>query len=118
MLWRENIKSVSHRYPHESSATLPGPRDCEFVITESDFGCVLLWDHFDPAQVLKACDCFEYQSCEHDEWESSEAHAFIQSLRSSAWHALPEYDGAEWGAPKTIAEKRAEYRAKQIAERL
>jgi hypothetical protein len=28
---------------------------------------------FDPVQVLKSCDCYEYQSCEHDGWEDSEA---------------------------------------------
>lgn len=102
MLWQENIKSVSHRYPHESSATLPGPIDEDFVITAKDIPALLA--DFNPVQILKSCDCYAYQTCEHDEWEQSEAHTFIESLRSSAWHSLPGYDAAEWRAPeiKTI----------------
>jgi hypothetical protein len=36
MLWRENIASVSARYPNESSATLPGPVGESFTITPND----------------------------------------------------------------------------------
>jgi hypothetical protein len=102
MLWLENIKSVSHRYPNESSGTLPGPIRENFVIMATDIPACLA--EFKPVQVFKSCDCYAYQTCEHDEWEASEAHTFIQSLRNSAWHALPGYDDAEWGAPelKTI----------------
>lgn len=102
MLWRENIKSVSHRYPNESSATLPGPIDENFVIEPKDIPACLA--EFKPVQVLKSCDCYGYQTCEHEDWETSEAHTFIQALRARAWHSLPGYDDAEWGAPaiKTI----------------
>jgi hypothetical protein len=103
MLWRENIKSVSHRYPHESSETLPGPINEQFVIEPTDIHC--MWETFDPVQVLKALACYEYQSCEHPEWEDSEAFAFCKSLEKSAICVLPGYEEAEWGAPKTAAEK-------------
>lgn len=99
MLWCENIKSVSHRYPNESSDTLPGPADTDFVVKSYDFTRTH-FDRFDPVQVLKSCSCYEYQSCEHPEWEDSEAHAFIETLRSYAIHALPGYDDAAWGAPE------------------
>src|ERR1035438_1724557 len=36
MLWRENIASVSARYPNESSATLPGPCNEDCVIQPAD----------------------------------------------------------------------------------
>lgn len=97
MLWRENIKSVSARYPHESSATLPGTRAADFIVTEADFPACC--HSFDPVQVLKACNCFDYQSCEHDEWRESLACAFIQALKEKMMRALPTYDDAEWGAP-------------------
>jgi len=98
LLWRENIASVSARYPKESSATLPGPCNESFVIEPADFPA---WFRvFDSVQVIKACDCYEYQSCEHEGWKTSEAHAFISALRSAAWHALPGYEEAEWGAPR------------------
>lgn len=101
MLWCENIKSVSHRYPNESSGTLPGPRNCGFVIEPHNFSSFTT--DFDPIQVIKACHCYEYQSCEHPEWETSEAYCFIESLKSAAVRQLPGYESAAWGIP----EKRA-----------
>lgn len=98
MLWQENIKSVSCRYPGESSGTLPGPRNGSFVVEASDFSAFFEFPNL--IQVLKACDAFEYQSCEHDEWQDSEACAFINSLRKQAWTALPGYEEAAWGAPE------------------
>lgn len=98
MLWRENIRSVSHRYPGESSATLPGPIEHE-VIEAKDFQRVL-WTEFNPVQVLKAIACFEYQSCEHSEWEKSEAYQFCKALRHTAINALVGYSDASWGAPE------------------
>lgn len=97
MLWRENIKSVSARYPNESSATLPGPRGVEFVVEDKDLK--IGWMEFNPVQVLKSAQCYSYQSCEHDEWEQSEAFAFIRSLKDAAIHSLPGYEQAEWGSP-------------------
>lgn len=97
LLWRENIKSVSARYPNESSETLPGPLEHE-TITARDFRHT--FDSINPVQVLKACDCLEYQSCEHDGWIESEAHTILNRLRRDAIHALHGYDDAEWGAPE------------------
>lgn len=101
MLWQENIKSVQCRYPdtYNNPQDMPGPIDEDFRITQQDHR-FCLWDRFDPVQVLKACNCYRYQSCEHPAWESSEAHAFIQSLKSHAISSLPGYENAEWGAPK------------------
>ena len=104
MLWLENVKSVSARYPGESSGKLPGPIGGSFVIESAD---ITHWPQIEPVQVLKACDCYAYQTCEHDEWKDSQAHAFIERLRSAAVHALPGYDAAEWGAPKKQKTMRA-----------
>jgi hypothetical protein len=99
MLWRENVASVSHRYPNESSSTLPGPSDRSgFVITARDF--TVCFDRFEPAQVCKACDCYDYQSCEHNGWNTCESKAFTEMLRRAAMNALPGYDSAKWGAPQ------------------
>jgi hypothetical protein len=59
----------------------------------------IYWLTFDPVQVIKAADCYAYQSCESDDWEKTEAYSFIESLKASAMRALTGYDGAEWGAP-------------------
>ena len=97
-LWLENIRSVSARYPGESSGTLPGPGCGSYVILATDFSRNR-WQEMDPVQVLKAIDAYAYQSCEHDGWESSEAHAICEALRHRAIQALPGYEEAEWGAP-------------------
>ena len=49
-----------------------------------------------PVQAIKLVHCYEYQSCEHDGWETSEAHRFTTALLSSLEHSLPGYDDAPW----------------------
>jgi hypothetical protein len=46
--------------------------------------------------VLKAIDCYEYQSCEHDGWETSTAKAYCEGLRRYVIGCLPGYDDAPW----------------------
>lgn len=99
MLWQENIKSVSHRYPGETTATLPGPVGENHTITIEDI-CHNHWPVFDPVQVIKAIHCYEYQTCEHPEWEQSQAFAFCKHLERAAIDVLPGYEDAEWGAPE------------------
>jgi hypothetical protein len=100
MLWDENRKSTHARYPDtiEDFSNAPGP--CEESFLYDQHRAASHYEVYDLAQVLKSCDCFEYQACEHDGWKESEAHAFIMALRSAAWHALPGYENAVWGAPK------------------
>ncbi len=86
MLWDENYASVCYRYKHDDSgapAFTYRPRPTEF----------------DPVQVIKACHCLAYQSCEHPGWEASEAKQFIDALQNAAVHALDGYNEAEWGVP-------------------
>ncbi len=97
ILWQENIASVSARYPGETPDTLLGPVGETFELTTRD---VTVFSDADPVQVLKACDCYEYQSCEHEGWHTSDAKKIIEALRGCAWRALPGYDSAAWGAPE------------------
>jgi hypothetical protein len=46
--------------------------------------------------VLKAIDCYRYQSCEHPGWASSEAQQFCLALQALAINHLPGYDQAPW----------------------
>lgn len=105
VLYGENVKSVSARYPNDkSSATLPGPISAQ-AITERDFGPRVLWTDFDPVQVLATIACLSYQSCEHSEWEKSEAFAILEAIKDRAIRALVGYDDAVWGAPEPIQAK-------------
>lgn len=99
MLWNENVRSVAERYP-DDPFELPGPVGAAPYQFE-DKG--YRWQIIEPAQVLKSCDCYEYQSCETDDWEDTQACAFIQALRREAIRALQRYDGAVWGAPKPVS---------------
>ena len=84
MLWAENRLSVDHRY--DENEIEPGPyvfRHSASVVTS-------------PVAILKAINCYEYQSCEHPEWETSEAHAFCEALTGAMVQSLPGYEAAEW----------------------
>lgn len=103
MLWNENILSVTHRYPDCKDADgtvkydrLPGVTNEVYLYQHP---LAQGWGRIDPVAVLKACSCYEYQSCEHKGWEDSDAHNVIESIRSVAISSLPGYEDAEWGAP-------------------
>lgn len=91
-LWCTNVASVLYRYPEDTPATAPGPIGDTYYYGRH----VPKPIKFNPVQMLKACHCYDYQSCEHPEWESSEAYAIVRSIESSAMRALPGYDDAEW----------------------
>jgi hypothetical protein len=95
MLWEENIKSVLARYPNDTRDSMPGPNHENYQITAADF-CAM-FSAPAPVSLLKSIQCYEYQSCEHDEWTSSEAHAFCRNLVAAAIRVLPGYDAAPWG---------------------
>jgi hypothetical protein len=107
MLWNECVASVSHRYPNDAPDSLPGPvmepGEGYFYGPHRFCHCPQL----DPVQVIKACHCYAYQSCEHPEWEASEAYAFVSALESIATHYLPGYEKAEWGAPQAAYQTRS-----------
>ncbi len=97
MLWNANTESVSYRYSDSDPFDLPGcSGDAPYLYTESKAA----WGHIDPVQVMKACRCLNYQSCEHPEWKESSACSFLNELCITAMAKLPGWDGAEWGAPK------------------
>lgn len=93
ILVSENVASVSYRYPDDDvdAGELPGPTDAYYLgpYVYSDPRYVLT-----PAEVFKAIDCLDYQSCEHPEWRSSEAYALLRSLREAACGAVDGYSAA------------------------
>lgn len=79
VLLAENARSVNHRYAAD---------DWESVFEYSPMRGQLT-----PLHVLGAIDYYEYQSCEHPDWDESEAHAFCDALRRAAIERLP---GHKW----------------------
>jgi hypothetical protein len=105
MLLAENFRSVNHRYAEE------GEPAGMYEYREPKVGPI----GYNPVQVLKAIHCLEYQSCEHPEWETSEARAFLKALEARTIRKIPGYDAAEWGPPPDPAE--LERRVKEDAAR-
>ena len=85
VLLDENTRSVNHRYEERDAAE--SYRYKRFLKTN-------------PANVLGLIDCLDYQSCEHPEWETSEAYTILQALQSAAIHQLPGYEWTIPGGPR------------------
>ena len=102
-LWMENVNSVFHRYPDsvDDPEGAPGPIGEDYIITEEDLA-FCFHRPFNPVQVLKACQCYAYQACEHEGWKTSEAKAFIDELTQAYIGKLPGYEDAKWGSPNYL----------------
>ncbi len=87
MLWAECQKSIRYRYP----------ADPESDVIYGDHESRRIDERPSPIALLKACDCYAYQSCEHNGWEKSEACRFIAEARIEIIRKLPGWDDAPWG---------------------
>ena len=56
-------------------------------------GRQMLWE---PVELLSALACYEYQACETEDWESTEAAAFCRALRKELISRLSGYSEAPW----------------------
>lgn len=102
MLWDENEASVNDRYPdcegEELPGTIAGMPTVEAIAYR--FERKVLPDKNRLAQIITACHCYDYQACEHDGWENSQAKKLVDSIKGQAVRKLPGMDEAAWGAPK------------------
>ena len=87
MLMNENTASVNFRYSEDDLAE---------PYTYAPFGKM-------PTAIegVKLVQCYEYQSCEHADWETSKAKRFCEVLISYLISNLPGYDDAPWGWQET-----------------
>lgn len=84
-LYAQNVRSVNHRYNDKT------PSKFEFRwVTGS------VTNH-SAAEIIKACDCYMYQSNETPRADRTEAFAIIQAIREQAVCRVPGYSEAEWG---------------------
>ncbi|KKN76504.1 hypothetical protein LCGC14_0370130 [marine sediment metagenome] len=93
MLLDENIKSVMSRYEDRTITDLPG--SAEYLIPFKH----RFTEVPSAIEAIKLTHCYEYQSCEHEEWEASEAKAFCSALIEDKIGELPGYDDAPWNWP-------------------
>ncbi len=95
MLWAENVASVQARYPDTiDSGEYPGR--IGFTLHDvADYTWPMRTPRLTAAEGLKALDGYEYQSCEHDGWHTSEAYRFCEALRRVLVGHVPGYSEAD-----------------------
>lgn len=96
VLYLENVRSVQHRYPEDTWETLPGPISKPLHCTVSNEEFYRHSDKINAVELLKLCNCIEYQSCETDDYKSSIAWRVLEAIRDAAVRRLPGYEEAEW----------------------
>lgn len=123
MLWDENLESIHYRYPdtEESHRSYPGPLTFRGPTTvaryryrdRGDRVRTQVWNRekggyaqhtvkLTPTVLLKAAECYDYQTCEHPEYANSRTRALIQALcekltADGARSDGPEASAAPWG---------------------
>ncbi|WP_436528284.1 hypothetical protein [Actinoplanes sp. HUAS TT8] len=90
MLWKENLASVTYRYPHDRDGGRPAPhgfrdRDVDTYQYRPYPG------RLDPDVVEAAAASLRYQSCEHPGWKDSPAARWVNHLHQLAVDRVPAY---------------------------
>lgn len=93
-LVKTNVESVRFRYPGDGYDDMPGPIDNGFAIAAAvnDEYTFQRTQDFSTGELLAAITCYEYQSCEHDGWETSYAREFCDRLRKHLCRQVPDYE--------------------------
>lgn len=103
MLRAENARSVAFCYSEPAKAA---PYTFERIAVRLDV-----------PQLLRAVQCLEYQSCETDDWQETEAYRFLQKVRELCIEALTSGErNLEWGAPDVIDTGRGLRYASRLGE--
>jgi hypothetical protein len=92
LLWRENVASVDYRYnlAKRRPLELAGYNLAVETYTHQPLAA---W----PAAVARIAACYDYQSCEHDGYQASEARQFYLRIAAAFPETLPGYDDMPWG---------------------
>jgi hypothetical protein len=85
LLWAQNVKSVNYRYNETDTAETYHFEDQLFDYDRN------------PVVIIKAVQCWQYQSCEDPDHASSEAWEWSNAILGSAISRLPGYNDAPWG---------------------
>lgn len=70
-LYSENVRSVNARYGERTKRT-------GFTYKPVPI------NHLTAADIIKACDCLDYQSCETETWRNTEAHRILERIKAVA----------------------------------
>jgi hypothetical protein len=87
VLYLENLRSLNHRYKDSEPDAPFEPRSYVFNLGTQPLS---------PVEALKACQCYDYQACETDDYERTHAAKLVEQIRSWAISRLAGYDEAKW----------------------
>jgi hypothetical protein len=88
ILLEENVRSVNYRY---------GGRIGDDEKNAAALYCFTYAARpLSPVQLIKAVHCLDYQSCETEDWETTQAWRICQAVLSAATGRLPGYEAAAW----------------------
>lgn len=85
ILYDENNRSLKARYQASNG---PDFNSLSYVFSRGE--------KLSAVECLKACDCYDYQSCETENYKKSVAYALVEQTRDCATDHLPGYDKAKW----------------------
>lgn len=93
-LYDANVASLRARYGSKAG---PLVDDLWTVVTPREIDSAA---NHSPGRIAKACDCFDYQACEVDAYESSEAARIVHGARTALLRQVcgAEYENAPWGS--------------------
>lgn len=83
-LVNQNYKSLTARYKDDDA-----PHSYKYQ--QRPFSDVM-----SPVEVIKLCDCYNYQACETLDYYDTLAYSISKTIREAAIDALPGYDDASW----------------------
>lgn len=94
MLWDENVRSVQARYPRSELKDLPCARG-DYPFRYSNTGSK---PQYSPLSLplIKAVQCYRYQSSECSDWKDSQAKEFTDRLIGRAIQLIPGYAEASY----------------------
>ena len=98
-LAKQNIRSLAARYPNDLSGDRPGPAGMTDDVYETEctkyaYEYMRRPTGLKPLDIISMCKCYEYQSCESEDWTDTLAHRQIQWIIGEALRQIPGYDNA------------------------
>jgi len=97
ILAQANLDSLAARYNDDAE-------DPEYITECQQLAASAYWHTYDPLQVIKSAMCYEYQTCEIEDYENTAAARICERIQSHALRAVPGMDRREWGAPEPNVE--------------
>ena len=85
ILMDENKRSLANRYPNAP----------EMQGRPYQFNYLPEAKYYSPAEIAKAIDCLEYQSCESDDYETTKAYHLLHLMRKGLLDEIADSEGVQ-----------------------